>query len=602
MTDTRRKFVVTTDDIKDNTLRQNGPLIGLNRLSRDKGDLPPAEQLAKNQVIIEQQMMPLLLGPDPQKDVDYVLLQDFASGESSHEEGGPLYQAFELIKTGRFKGLAAPDVTRITRSDEGAAQLVKLCKQYRICLYTDSRGREPYRLWNPADEIELKPLLFGGQLELLFFKMRIANARKKCLPYETTTGVWRFGEEKKGWGRYFNGKTPYGYRWEHKSKSVAADDEIPDKVYIPPGEFTPARKTKFEIARRILTLGFEGGCKSIHDRILEETGVKVSVNIISAMLRNPFYAGRPTSFWEGNGTRREQRRREVPLQTIGTYPRAIEWERFLELQDTIDQRSSATALYGSKAWAARIVRCPCGHPYIGDGNFYGCREYIHHASNTNPNLRRGAMYKLDPDWVQTETCGRINKEKVHRLIEATLRAVFADPDLKERLDVWQEALKNSDRRKSVANERKRVEKELADTQKRRDNLYEMLEWGDPSDRKEAKARLCRLKAEKEALSVKKARLSELENTPELSPSVYYAILEAMSEGFDTFWSKASAQFKSALCRTLLDHIKIEGKDQNKRLTQVHLAGPLRAEFDPKGSGNAARLSKVAQVNDSTIVF
>ena len=555
------------------------PGILLNRLSRPKAGESPSEQLAKGRAILRGEMLPVLC-PGGKEDVDYLYLEDIESRLKVHQEGEILDRALKVMKAGRCHWLAVTEIPRLTGDLATSAQILSLCRDHEIPIYTRERLRYPYEPWRPESEQELYIALMLSGLEVIGYRGRVQRAFAAAYPIDPSTGESRL-KTFEGLGRHVNGRVPRGYVWDKAAKQPRPDERIPAPDYIAPGQSSPAALTWFEIVRRVRELGLTLGAGETQDRIVEECGVTLSPYEIVYIWHNAFYAGRPTSTTQKRSGQK-QTKRAIPVATIGTYPPVDSWELHQELQAAVRDRQQHKPKTGCAAWASGLILCGCGERWLSWGQYYRCRgdlqqykaahaerQRLTEATGEAPiSARRKSNHRAIDGWEKTPACGMKVKPAVEEHVTLALRRAFALPGLAARLaDYEAEQRESSADRQQLRRQTEALQSDLRALETRRQNVIDMGETGALRPL-EIKERLHKLEHERTGIENQLQRLQEALTAPPVPSSALATVRQVLSLDFDDFWYDADALTDSdrkIIAAAVIDHIPVIGTGQRRAL-------------------------------------
>lgn len=559
------------------------PGILLNRLSRPKEGELPEDQLAKGRAILTGEMLPVI-SPNAVEGEHYIYLEDIVSRLQAHQEGNLLDRALTLMRQGRCDWLAVTEVSRLTGDLTVAGEILALCRQYRIPLYTRERLRIPYEPWRPESEQELFILFFMSGLEVIGYRGRIQRAFAAAYPVDSQTGESRL-QTFEGLGRHMNGKVPRGYVWNKQTKEPEPDKTIPFPDYVPEGHTRPPALTWWEIVRHARELGRQYGCYEASRRLQLATGAPIDPNELVYIWRNPFYAGRPTSRMARRAGRMVKR--EEPVSTIGRYPAMETWEEHCDLQAILEERGTRGLKSASGKWASGLIRCACGQPWVGWGRYYRCRGHFRAANvraeagrrQRDPGLIRKDRHTVPEGWEPTPTCGMAYKERIHELVEGHLRTLFARPDLVAviaRYAAQQQETNVS--RAHLSRQEEQLVRERERLDKRRQETID-LHLDGTLTRAELDDRLHRMGKEKGGVEARLAQVREALATPLVPSAALQALQKVVTLDFDDFWTSdaLSDNERALIARAFLEHIPVTGSKNQKEYGSPVYSALLRED-------------------------
>lgn len=591
------------------------PGILLNRLSRPKPGETPAEQLQKGRVLLREEMLPVLC-PGGVEGVDYLYLEDIASRLTVHQEGEILARALDLLREGRCDWIAVTEISRLTGDLGVAAEILALCREHQVPLYTRERLRMPYEAWRPESEQEIFIQFFLSGLEVIGYRGRIARAFAAAYPLDAKTGENRM-KTFQGLGRYLNGHVSMGYVWNKAEKKVEKDLSIPRPDFIPEGATRPPAYTMFEIVQRVLELGMRSGCMDIQEQMEREAGVNLSLRSISYILRNPFYAGRPTSRLKSKGGKLVPRAPEEYVATEGAYEAMLTWEAFEALQTATDQRGGGSATR-KRYYVSGLFRCACGQPYQGHTpggrpngatyGYYACRGIKRHKQCRYEQERAERVvygptcrHKPLDDWERTPTCGYLPLPQAHQEAERWLRYLLTRPQAAQAITRWEEQSRaRTADRSQLRREAESLRRQIGAMERKRENVI-TLAVDDILTRAEVAARLDALQRERVGLEARLEGVQEALEAPLLSPGRSQALRRFLDHDFDTLWAETEDSEKRALLQAFVQYIPVEGHERYKRFGApvfTELGALLAGGGTPPDSPNAPISDKVGALGES----
>jgi hypothetical protein len=586
---------------------ETGKGVILNRLSRLKKGETAEDVLEKARVLLLSEMLPRIK-PGAVLHEDYEYLADIASRKIVHKAGGILHHAMQMIHAGQARWIAVTEIARLTGDAVAAAQLCELCLRKGVRIYTYERVDRPYEIWETESWTDFTIRLWMAQSEIKNYAGRVKRAHKSYYPIDFKTGE-NILDGKNGKGRHPNAQVPRGYVWDYpevevmmpgeteprrmleSEKRIMPDLRTPRPDYIPPGMTEPPAYTMWDMIKRLFELSWQYGCGEVKKILDREMGFAPSPQHITRTIRNPFYAGRPTTRVKYDGDQKSNK--EQPLSTIGTYETILTYAQWQALQEIIDGRRNGDVKTGSAAWASRLLECACGQPYISVGTKQyvckGVRREVLRQIEERQKAELGQLYRASTgyrpltDWKRTETCCYIKAQWVHDHLKEAIRAAFQTPDLDERLERFYEA--QLSRQTDTAAIRRQMEQEESNLRaagQRRERIIDMGENGQIPGADVAR----RLKAIDDEVKVAKARLRRLGQEMEQSKvdlAELATLRRYVTEDFDEVWARVSPQEKGIIARGFIKRVRLTGDMENKYFHEAEYVDWLgiRAEGDSR---------------------
>lgn len=323
-----------------------------------------------------------------------------------------------LVETGSVDLVVCRHYDRLWRTSALQAQVMALCRQHSVQVYSTTQPREPI---DPS-LLPKRPGLQGIVESLSGFlseeeqNIRVARLRAGMA------------------GRIAQGKhhcvhPPYGY--------MHGDDGL----LIPDAAQVPWVKQMFAWAAE--GHGRKAICQRLHAaHVPPPSGHIWWMNTARRILGNPVYTG--MAIWG------EQ------LNTQGTHPALVDAATFARVQEYARARSFLSTPKTPGAWLARLLRCGlCGHVmHYYQGHGWQLRCSFHIATNGKDCLYNGHS-------------GR----RVHAFVLAALQDALANRD------AWLAARAAQQDSQALETERDTLNKALADVEARRERWAQAYEVG-----------------------------------------------------------------------------------------------------------------------------
>jgi site-specific DNA recombinase len=179
---------------------------------------------------------------------------------SSQDKHRPEYNKLKnKIQDKEYDAIVVTDQDRLTRTQGEFEELQALLQEYKVLLVTD---KKIFDYNNEGDAFE-------GTFYAFIAKMEYEQTKKRLI---------RGKRESARNGNWVGGKTPVGYKYDHKTKKLVPDENahVIKKIY----EFYLSGMSSTEIARQFELEG-----------ILTPTGTAWNKARISVILSNPVYKG-----------------------------------------------------------------------------------------------------------------------------------------------------------------------------------------------------------------------------------------------------------------------------------------------------------------------
>jgi hypothetical protein len=329
-------------------------------------------------------------------------------------------------------------------------------------------------------------------------------------------------------GQIVTGGAPYGYRWDKNLRNLVP---VPDEFTIVQALFAGALNYSTRQLAKLYPL---------------------RQPLICQILRNPVYSGWPHRHCESytystgcKGTRRLPRDRWLLAEKPGTYPAAVSWELFEEVQQALDARYRDRAKCGfTDGWCRDVLRFVdhTGRTFLAS----------HLESKVGWRVKVLVYALIPPDRPKLY----VSRKIVHEQALTMLTAAFQSPCLLE------EALRADQARQAVLKGEDAAtsrESLLGRLQRLRQQMDDLLRRELEAEEAEERASIARVRESKKLeIRATQEQLDLLLRTPDTTVSLDWLAEERtqLLADFAAVWQTYSEAERRRLVNSVIDHIEV----------------------------------------------